>query len=353
MKELCTMTRIHRIAASTITVLATLTGCAATSDESISETGTSQDELTSLPASAAECNALLAKNPITETRTLSTGDVVPIPLRTCDSNLAAIFGTIDLAFAQQVLAGTGYEPLEVVRPGQPNAGLARLYFVDYLHNDLGPYRAFFLLVDAAEKSATLDAKRLTWVNPLSSLLPAFDPQNRTIIVQMILPKEAKKSIAYGRELMGIDKRAGAVDYTIAPNAKKFAVTDENGKSVVHGSLHPDMSLFTLAGTVAEIAGAAIGEQVTSQDISFKLHPLTLNRPVEVTGQAIARIGTGKLVRQTSSIHYLPSINDASPRHLDLHVDGSSELGKRLNDAHFTPAAFLTADHAKGVWTIHD
>lgn len=314
----------------------------------------SEELVTSHPRTTAECSAFESQHPVAETRTLSTGETAPVPLRTCDVNLSAIFGTVDLAFARKLMNGTGYVPLEVVQPGKPTKGLARLMFADYLANDLGPYRAFFVVIDGAEANASADAKTLSWRNKASSLLPAFDPANRTFIYRMILPKEATKSIAYGRELMGIDKKAGAFDVVYDSNDSiRYGIRDENGATVLRATLRPDMSFLTLARTVGQIVGAAVGERVTPAEVRFRLHPLTLNQPISVSGEAFARIGDGPIVPQTSFIQYLPSINEASERTLDLELDASSTVGKMLLDAHFTPASFITAKHASGAWTIHD
>lgn len=132
-------------------------------DEPVAETA--EAALSSRPVTEAECSSYKKQYPITTTTTLSTGDVVSAPLRACDMNIGAIFGTIDLSFAKALFAGTGHVPLEVHRFGKPVTGLARLYFVDYVSMDLGPYREMIVLVDGAESTASADAKRLVWANP--------------------------------------------------------------------------------------------------------------------------------------------------------------------------------------------
>lgn len=333
--------------------LVLLAACAAETDESI-ETGTAEAELSSRPVTAAECAAYQRQYPVTETRTLSTGDVVGLPLRACDMNISAIFGTIDLAFAKELFSGTGYVPLEVHRLGKPVTGLARLYFVDYVSMDLGPYREMIVLVDGAESTASLDAKHLTWANPLSTLLPAFDPESRTMSQQLVLNKEATKAIAYGRELLGTDKRAGAVDVGYAGDSFDISVADEHGAHVLRTTMRPDMSLFTLAGTVIKILGAAVGELTMPSDLAFQLNLLQLNQPFGASGETVGRNpSTGELVRARNEFVYLPSINEANARTLDFELDTSSALGRTLSNAHFTPAAFITAKHASGAWILHE
>jgi hypothetical protein len=329
-------------------------GCASPNDDE--ETGsTDEAALSSRPVTANECRAWQNEYPVSKQETLSTGDVVPVPLRACDMNVAAVFGTIDLSFAQQVFAGTGYVPLEVVRPGKPNAGMVRLYFIDYLTADLQPYREFVVLVDGAEATATADAKKLTYVNSLSTLLPAFDPQSRTYFHQLILNKEATAAIAYGRELLGADKRGGAVDFSYGANDSfDVSVADEHGAPVLHTSLRPSWNLLTLAGTVGKFLGAAVGERIMPKDFKVKLQLLQLNQPMGASGETIGRTPetNNEIVRTRTDFVYLPSINEATSKTMDLSLDSSSALGKSLSDAHFTPAAFITAKHASGAWTIH-
>lgn len=333
--------------------LALLSACATEADDAM-ETSTAEAALSSRPVTSTECAAWKAEYPVTRTKTLSTGDVVGIPARTCDMNLAAIFGTIDLSFANELFAGTDYVPLRVHRLGKPVTALARIYFVDYLSVDFGPYREMMVLVDGAEASASADAKNLTWVNPLSSLVPAFDPESRMMFHQIVLNKEATLARAYGRELLGTDKRAGAVEINYANDDFDIRAWDETGTPVVRATVRPDMKLVTLAGTALKLLGAAVGELVTPDDLAMKFNLLNLNQPFGAGGEAVGRSPvTGELVRSRSEFVYLPSINEANSRTLDFELDASSTLGRTLKNAHFSPAAFITAKHASGAWIAEE
>src|SRR5262249_54145770 len=156
----------------------------------------------------------------------------------CDVNSTAIFGTVDLGFAQQLLQGTGRQPIAVVQNGKPVMGLARLYVINYVSTDLGPYNEFILLIDAVEANASADAKTLKWANPISALLPAFDPKTRAFMHQLILQKHATLPILWGRDV-GMDKRAGTVDVQVGASATSFSVKDETGAAVVSGVVHPN------------------------------------------------------------------------------------------------------------------
>lgn len=328
-------------------LLATLSGCVAASDEGENaEVGGSEEALTlSRPITAAECQAFQRERPTTPA-TLSTGVTVGTPFRGCDLNSGAIFGTIDLAYAEQLMAGTGYTPIAVHQAGKAPTGLARLYFVNYLTTDLGPYNEFIFLVDAASANASADAKKLTFVNPISALLPAFDPKDRTLLHQLILEKTATTPIAYGRELLGLDKRAGNVDISVTNTSFAFSVKDEKGAPVVRGTIHPDKRVTTLLQTVIRLAGAAVGEFITPGDIAMKLRPLTLNQPIEVVGRGFSRdpLNPGQIAPSKTTYRWFPTMNEASAQTLELELDGSSELGRKLLDAHFTPKAVVEAEH---------
>lgn len=329
-----------------LALFAVFAGCAPTEEEDASATSSDAITLAGRPVSPAECKAFVGKHPPTATPTLSTGRAVSNVFRACDVNSTAIFGTVDLSFANDLMRGTGRVPVAVVEKGKAPMGLARLYFVNYVSSDLGPYSEFIFLIDAAEADASSDAKVLEWKNPISTLLPAFDPQSRTYTHQLILPKEQKDAIAYGRELLGYDKRAGAVDVRVGNDQNSFAVSDENGASVVKGVVRPNKRLSGLLKATVQLGGAAFGELVTPSDIRMKLHPLTLNQPIEVSGLAFSRdpLDPAKVATSSSTFWWLPSMNAATADNLDLELGETSELGKKLKDAHFTPAAFVTADH---------
>jgi hypothetical protein len=264
----------------------------------------------------------------------------------CDANSTAIFGTVDLAFATEMLKDTGRVPITVVQKDKPPMGLARLYFVNYAVSDVGKYNEFIVIVDGVEASASADAKTLKWANPVSALLPAFDPKDRTFMHQLILQKEATDAIAYGRELLGLDKRAGTVDLQIAESENSFDVKDEKGAPVVRGTVRPNKHLSGLLKVMLKFGGAAFGELLTPGDIQMKLHPLTLNHPIEASGLTISRdpMHPGTIAEMTSGFWWLPSMNEVTTQNLDFELNPSSALGKMLMDAHFTPAAVVTADH---------
>lgn len=166
--------------------------------------------------------------------------------------------------------------------------------------------------------------------------------------------EATTAIAYGRELLGSDKRAGNVVFDYVKDDFTVRVTDEHGAPVLRTTFRPDMSLFTLAGTATKLIGAIAGELVTPSDLAFKLNLLQLNQPFGASGETIGRNPTtGELVRARTEFVYLPSINQATTRTLDFQLDRRSALGKTLSDAHFQPTAFITAKHASGAWILHD
>lgn len=335
-------------AAWTITTLIALSGCAAPTDGDENVGESSEEALTlTRPITPAECRAFYDRHPHTGSVTLSTGDVVGTPFVACDVNSAAIFGTMDLSFARELLAGTGYVPLTVQQFGKPATALARLYFIDYLNTDLGPYSEFIFLVDAAPENSSIDQKTLTVVNPISTLLPAFDPKARTYIHRLVLQKQATKAIAYGREILGLDKRAGAVDIVQGSNGRStFSVKDEHGASIVHGAFRPDQRVTTLLGTMAKLVAAAVGELVTPADLSLKLHPLQLNQAIEVSANSFSRdpANGGAIANSKLTNWWFPTMNDATASTLDFQLDTSSELGKKLSDAHFTPKALVTSEH---------
>lgn len=324
-----------------------LAGCAVSDDEAAPEiTGETAAALSGRPLTAADCKDFVAKHPFTSTTTLSTGVAVGTPFRGCDLNSGAIFGTIDFAFAQQLMAGTGRVPIQVRQFGKPPMGLARLYFVNYLTTDLGAYNEFIFLVDGVDENASADAKVLSWVGPTSALLPAFDPKTRSLTPRLILSKQATTPIAYGREILGLDKRGGTVDIVNTSSSMTFSVKDEQGKPVVRGALRPDKSLVGLLAASARLVGAAVGELVTPADLELKLHPLTLNQPIEVSALSFSRdpLASGEIAQMKTTYWWFPSMNDVTWWNIDFALDRSSELGKQLSDAHFTPAAFVTADH---------
>lgn len=342
---MCTDVGMRTIALASIALLAALGGCAPSDDDSTDTSG-SEDALTlaSRPMTAAECKAFVAKDP-GERVALSSGTVVNDVFHSCDVNSTAVFGTVDLGLATQLLQGTGRVPITVVQKGKPPMGLARLYFINYLSTDLGAYNEFILLVDGVEANASADAKTLKWSNPVSALLPAFDPKTRSFMHQLILQKQATLPIAWGREF-GMDKRGGTVDIQVGEAVTSFSVKDETGAPVVRGTARPNRKLSGLMKAMTRFAGAAFGEFLTPGDIAMKLHPLTLNQPIEANGLSFSKhpLKPGTVAEFTSNMHWLPSMNEASADNLELEVDGSSALGKMLKDAHFTPAAFVTADH---------
>lgn len=333
------------LAPITLVLLAALGGCAPT-DEEEPTAAASDDALTlaSRPMTAAECKAFVAKNPGESVR-FPSGVVANDVFHSCDVNSTALFGTVDLGFAQQLLQGTGRVPIAVVQKGKPPMGLARLYFINYLSTDLGAYNEFILLIDGSEANASADAKTLKWSNPVSALLPAFDPKTRSFMHQLILQKEATVPIEWGRQF-GMDKRPGTVDIQVRESATSFMVKDETGAPVVRGAVRPNRKLSGLLKTMTKFAGAAFGEFLTPGDIQMKLHPLTLNQPIEASGLSFSKhpLRPGNVAEFTSNMHWLPSMNEATADNLELELDGSSTLGKMLKDAHFTPAAFVTADH---------
>lgn len=339
--------KLSAFATLATTLVVSLSGCATGSDSngggpgSVFEEGFTRHQ----PLNVQNC-APFDRRPSQVTTTLSNGDRVGVPFRSCELNSSAIFGTIDLDVARQLLSGTGHVPLEVVRSGRPTTGLARLYFVNYLDVDIGPYNEFIFLVDAAEENGPSDAKSLQWSNSISTLLPAFDPASRTMLHQLILPKEARTGIAYGRELLGLDKRAGAVDLDQSSDAMIFSVRDETGAPVVRGAIRPDKRLTTLMTTTAKLAHAAIGERLTPKDIELKLHPLQLRQPIEVDSRSFSRdvAASGRIADLRSTTWWFPTMNEATDDTLELEIDAASALGRQLRDAHFTPTAVVSAEN---------
>jgi hypothetical protein len=203
------MTPFGRSISLALPLLTSIAACAAT-DAADQQSDSSEDQLQSRPVSAAECSAFQNKHPVTRTATLSTGQTVGVPLRTCDANITGIFGTIDLAFAQQIMAGSGYVPLEVVQQNQPPQAILRLYVNNFLEDDLGPYRSLDVQIDSVPEDSPAEVKTLSWVNPMSAMIPVFDPKVSGYFYAIILTQGAGQAdLAYGRELLGTDSRSGS------------------------------------------------------------------------------------------------------------------------------------------------
>jgi hypothetical protein len=342
------MSRLSRIFVST-SVAATLTyGCAPLDDgDEDTKSSVAVDALSSRPVTTAECQSFEAQHPSGATVHLATGVDVGTNFRACDANIGAIVGTVDLSFAESMLVGTDQVPLTVVQNGKPPTGLAQFFLGQTLDTDLGPYTEFMVLIQTVDQNAPSDVKTLNWVNPFSSLLPYFDPKTRTFIPLIILDKNAKTPIAYGREVIDLDKRGGAVDIVHDDGEMSFSVKDDTGAGVLRGAIRPDKSVLALLLGMGNLGVAAIGDLMAPNDIHLKLHPLTLDHPIEASlityWQRLSN--PAEMAGMTSTFWWLPSMNAATPTNLDLEFDRSSEWGRRLEDAHFTPVTIVSADHA--------
>jgi hypothetical protein len=335
--------------------LALLATACATTDTSENGANSSEEQLRSHPVSAAACASFDAKYPVTQQATLSSGESVGIPFRTCDTNSAGIFGTIDLSFAQNLLDGSGYVPLEVVHNGQPYA-IMSLYVNEFLQSDFGSYKALYIQVASVPTGSTDHVKTLTWVNPMSAMIPAFDPNVSEYIYQIILTQDVSPlEVAYGRELLGADERVGDLAVVTDDTHEAFSVTDENGASVVQGVIHPDRRITTLLHSIVDLLTAVVAARLNPLEMNSKLDLLQLNQPIDDTWSLVARDAETNWQIKHSNIMmaHLPSFNVVTPQTLDFHIDTSSAVGQLLTDIHFTPVVLVGAQHASAVWTAVD
>ena len=143
--------------------------------------------------------ALFRRHPQTGNARLSTGALVPVPFQCRRADALILIGTVSLASARRWLEGEKAQPIALRDERAP----AMLWAMQYEDTVVGPYTELVVTAFARERQEA----PLQLGSPYELAALALDPEVRGHIHRLLLPEAAPDAIAYGRELLHLDKEA--------------------------------------------------------------------------------------------------------------------------------------------------
>ncbi|MBL8153568.1 MAG: hypothetical protein JNM70_05230 [Anaerolineae bacterium] len=174
---------------------------------------------------------LFSKYPLDSDRVLSNGIRVPFPYHITDGRILFIGGTADLAAAKTALQSESLVPL-VNAAGRALMGL---WLCDFTQASLGPHRELqFSLFVTRQPEPPIPAQTFSLLDAL-----LFHPSIRMFCWR--LWNDAENVVLYNRELLGLDARLAAADFTHAPEKQQtaFNFTDSEQGTILEGHIRAD------------------------------------------------------------------------------------------------------------------
>lgn len=303
----------------TSVLVALLAGCTSKTDESSASSAI--EEGTTNPSCSAP---FFSEHPHTGTAALRAGEQVNVPFWACDAAFTVLFGTVDYAPIERLAAGTGYIPIATQVDGVKKA-IVRVYMNGYAVSDGGAYREVIFGYETSTKETTIP-----WLTDYSAAIPAFLPSEVLILHRLYLDQDLP--IRYGRELFGLDKRMGGLDYDRATASGAFNIVDDRQQAIMSGDISFNGGAQSFNDFLKEMADAlnvpklpVLGETILDGATVDVEHP-----------------GTVKLL--SGAVQWSPTVSRAS--RMTIHVSGDSEIGALLKDANFQARLVLHDPHAR-------
>lgn len=210
--------------------------------------------------------------------TLSTGDRTEVPFRCRRADACLLFGRVDLAAVTAVLAPEGLAPVRLA----DGSGVGVLWFLRYEDSTAGEYTEGVFTIAAAQAP-----RGFAGTGPFAAVAAAADPDVRLFVQRLILRRQDTLAIAYGRELLHLDKLpVDRLEITRAEqggSTRKIIEVQSAGRTLVEASLLEGGSLLTELSATARLARAALPSVVRR-----------IRRGLELTCQAPLRMGGGTI-----------------------------------------------------------
>lgn len=262
-------------------------------------------------------------HPYTGETTVSDQRTYRTPWRAWDADALIIWGTADATELQALANGSGYAPFTTEIRGKKR-GVVRLYSMSYRDTDSGPYREVIFGFDAYETNDK-EPRVFPWVNSVSTLVPAYHPENVLFTGELILTKQPP--ITLGRELLGYNKHIGKISRRNETSIEKFTQTLKFDDVVAH--LWIDTSQSGQRQVLMDVA-SAFGLSDPSQ-----LPPP--HAEVKQLGVTWDAMNPTQLKRIIGYVVWTPEFSAWNAEKETLDIGAKSEMGKLLNNIQFTPS----------------
>lgn len=300
-----------------LTACADKTETASSSSDAVEGVGATGDKSCAVP--------FFSEHPHAGTAQLSDGSQVNVPFWACDAAFSVIFGTVDYDAINKLAANTGYVPIATNVDGTKKA-IVRMYMNGYGVSDGGAYKEVIFGYEASAKPITLP-----WLTDYSTAIPAFLPSEVLVLHRLYLDEPLP--IRYGREIFGLDKRLGSLEYDRTSVAGPFRIVDEQQQEIMSGDLTFDSTARSFADFL--------------KDVEETLHVTSLPAPVGETvldGITVDVDHPGVINRLTGAVQWAPTVSRAS--RMNINVSGESEIGALLQNANFQARIVLHDPHAR-------
>ncbi len=143
------------------------------------------------------------------------------------ADMDVTYGSGDLAYAKKLTAGTGFAPVTLRAADGTERAAFQVLSLSYKQDTLNqPYHeaAVGLLVAPEGQPVVVPD-----VNGYSNVAAIGAPGVRVMSLGLVLDKQ--EPIDWGRKVLGLDKRPGAIAYQDAPSGRSIHVADEKGRPV--------------------------------------------------------------------------------------------------------------------------
>ena len=283
-------------------------------------------------------DALFSQHPQVESVRLSSGVLVKAPFHAYDADAYIFAGMVDSTVALHLLQNAGLKP---ITSGSSRA-YAEVWVTDYRDTGLGSCgnpAAGAYTEAAVILVASFHAKNVRWRNQYSPLRATAVTGALRFPYQLVLSDEASLAIAYGREILGLDKRPGTVLVDAETPATRFRVHDAKNLLILEGSIAASRNLGFLG--VAQLV-AALGPIASLKLAARRISRLDLATLENVSSQSTVVIRRGYLKRTS-----FPKVHGCTGSN-GLTVGRESELGKTLAELAFQPTVSVTVTRFMGV-----
>ena len=210
---------------------------------------------------------------------LSTGQRTEVPYRCRSADACIVVESVNAGAVASSLAPDG---LLAVRLAD-GSGVGALWIMRYEHSTVGAYPEVVFTFAAAPTPITLARS-----GPFAAVAALAEPQVRLFISRLLLRAQDTLSIAYGREILHLDKlpvdKLEVRREQVGGATRKLVTANSADRPLMECDITEDNSIVTWLGTPVGLAAAALPSVVRRA-----------HRGLELTGQAPRRLGGGTII----------------------------------------------------------